>query len=65
MQKTISSLEKMENKTLKMEREGGIYNFLLRVPSPPGCIKTTTRYDVLRGLEEEEGDFVRLGVDIM
>ena len=55
MKRTMSSLEKMENKTLKMEREGGVYNFLLWVPKPPGCIKTTNRYDVLRGLQEQGG----------
>ena len=61
---TLESVDKMESQYLRMEREGGVYNFNLWIPEPPESQVKGNRYSLLQNVHEDE-DFVRPGEDVM
>ena len=66
MEEVIGMLEQMEQSTLRMKRENGVYNFNLWVPTPPKDVLKGNRFQELQELAEEEvSDFQRQGVHLM
>ena len=53
LSKTIANLEKMEGKSLKMERDGGVYSFQMWIPVPPENRMKGNRFSPLQQAEEE------------
>ena len=65
LRKTLDMLEKT-GESLKMDREGGVYNFKLWIPRPPINTKITNRFTPLQEvMEEEEMGFKWPGADAM
>ena len=65
MEEMIGLLEKMDQSTLKMKRENGVYNFNLWVPTPPRDVLKGNRFQELQELDEEDvSDFQRLGAHL-
>ena len=64
LEKTLEVLDKKVSQSLRMEREGGVYNFNLWIPRPPARSMSSNRYAPLQEVDEEE-DFGRLGEDVM
>ena len=65
LSKTFAALDKIENKSLRMEREGGVYNFKLWIPRPPESNMSSNRYAPLQEIDEEDMDFTWPGADVM
>ena len=65
MSKTLAEIDKIENKSLRMEREGGVYNFKLWIPKPPEKHASNNRFAPLQELDEENMDFRWPGTDVM
>ena len=63
LSKTIEALHKAQS--LKMKREGGIYNFKMWIPRPPVNIKNNNRFTPLQEVAEEDMDFRWPGADAM
>ena len=61
MSKTLAALDQMENKSLKMEREGGVYNFKLWIPRPPVSSMSSNRFTPLQEVAEEDMGFTSRG----
>ena len=57
LNKTLVALDKIETKSLRMEREGGVYNFKLWIPRPPENNVSNNRFAPLQELDEENMDF--------
>ena len=64
IEQTLVSLDKTESQYLRMEREGGVYNFNLWIPKPPESKIKGSRYSPLQEVNEDE-DFVWPGEDVM
>ena len=64
IEKTLATLEKKVSQSLRMEREGGVYNFNLWIPKPPAGSMSSNRFALLQEVDEEE-DFGGLGEDVM
>ena len=59
-------LERMEQSTLRMKRENGVYNVNIWVPTPPKDVLKNDRRQELQELDEEDvSDFQRRGVHLM
>ena len=52
MSNTIAALDQLDNQSLRMEREGGVYNFKLWVPRPSEGILNKNRFGPLKDVEE-------------
>ena len=71
LNRTMAALDKMENQSLRMEREGGVYNFKLWIPRPPESNENNSRFagnnrfNPLQELDEDEPDFIWPGTDAM
>ena len=65
LSKTLAALDKTENKSLRMEREGGVYNFKLWIPRPPVGIRNSNRFTPLQEVAEEDTGFTWPGADAM
>ena len=65
LSRTIAALDKIENKSIRMEREGGVYNFKLWIPRPPESKTNSNRYAPLQEMDEENLDFTWPGADVM
>ena len=66
LSKTLEALDNARGKSLRMEREGGVYNFKLWIPRPPVNIKTSNRFTPLQEVtEEEDMGFKWPGADAM
>ena len=65
MNRTMAVLDKLENQSLRVEREGGVYNFKLWIPRPPENNANNSRFSPLQELDEDEADFSWPGTDAM
>ena len=66
LRKTLAALGKMEDKSLRMERQGGwVYNFKLWIPRPPESSMSSNRYAPLQEVAEEDMGFTWPGADVM
>ena len=64
LSKTLEVLEK-RGESLRLEREGGVYNFKMWIPRPPTSIKNSNRFTPLQEMTEEDMDFRWPGADAL
>ena len=65
LSKTLEALDKAKGNSLRMKREGGVYNFKLWIPKPPVNIRSNNRFTPLQEVAEEDVDFRWPGADAM
>ena len=65
IEKTLATLEKKVSQSLRMEREGGVYNFNLWIPSPPVSSMSSNRFAPLQEVSDGSMDFMWPGAEVM
>ena len=65
LHKTLEALDGAKGKTLRMEREGGVYNFKLWIPKPPVNITNNNRFAPLQEVSDGNAGFMWPGADAM
>ena len=48
LSRTLAQMDKIENKSLRMQREGGVYNVKLWIPKPPENNTSNNRFAPLQ-----------------
>ena len=65
LSKTLAALDKTKDRSVRMERQGGVYNFKLWIPRPPESNIGGSRYAPLQEADEEGMDFMWQGANVM
>ena len=65
LNKTLEVLDGAKGKTLRMEREGGVYNFKLWIPRPPVNNTSSNRFAPLQEVSDGNTGFMWPGADVM
>ena len=65
LSKTLEALGRAKGQSLRMERQGGVYNFKLWIPKPPVSTKSSNRFTPLQEVTEEDMDFRWPGADAL
>ena len=61
LSRTITTLDKIKDRSIRMKREGGVYNFRLWIPGPPEDRTNSNRYAPLQEADEEDQGFTWQG----
>ena len=65
IEKTLASLDKMRSQSLRMKREGGVYNFNIWIPRPPVSSMSSNRFAPLQEVSDGSTDFMWPGAEVM